>query len=296
MSTSIEWAGETWNPIKAQRKSDGALGYHCVRYSAGCANCYAEAINFSKWQGLGTGLKYEIASAAQVDIFLDLETLRQPMRWAKERRIFVCSMTDAFANFVDSDRIAALFAMAALRPQHDFLFLTKRSTRAAHELLSAEFYMRVEHAAYAILGVDLNVGREPFSNCWMGFSAEDQKTLSMRWPAMRAIADAGWFVWCSAEPLLGRMQFDLAGEHAGLGWAVVGGESGRRARHCYMAHIDAIVEEFAAASRPLFVKQIGSKPIGPASGFKPNHPKGGDPDEWPAKLNVRQFPDRESQP
>ncbi len=291
MSTAIEWAAESWNPIKAQHRESGKIGWHCVKVSPGCDHCYAADLNRG-WQGLGTGLPYTLASEALVRIFLDLETLRQPTRWAKERRIFVCSMSDAFASFVDSSHIAAMFAVAALLPRHDFLFLTKRVQRLAHEILSADFYERVEAASSAFLGESMSVGRRPFANCWLGFSAESNEALRRRWPYVEQVAAAGWFVWCSAEPLLETIRFDLGGAHARLGWAVVGGESGRSARGCSMRNIAIVVEEFAAHNRPLFVKQIGSKPYGSAGGFKPAHSKGGDPEQWPENLRVRQFPNQ----
>lgn len=97
-----------------------------------------------------------------------------------------------------------------------------------------------------------------------------------------------------------------------LHWAIVGGESGHGARPCNIAWIRSIVEQCKAAGVACFVKQIGSKPYESASDghtvrswneaevrlngeFVQIHlkdKKGGNPDEWPEDLRIRQFPER----
>src|SRR5690349_22828656 len=52
-----------------------------------------------------------------------------PLRWKRSRKIFVCSMTDLFGDFVTDEWIDRIFAVMALCPQHQFQVLTKRPER-----------------------------------------------------------------------------------------------------------------------------------------------------------------------
>jgi protein gp37 len=92
---------------------------------------------------------------------------------------------------------------------------------------------------------------------------------------------------------------------SGLDWVIVGGESGPKARPCDVDWVQSIVEQCKSASVPVFVKQLGAVVRSDKSfeldddGGEPaklplrlRDPKGGDPDEWPEDLRVREFPDR----
>ncbi len=103
-------------------------------------------------------------------------------------------------------------------------------------------------------------------------------------------------------------------------WVIVGGESGPNARPCQIEWILDIIEQCKAAGVPCFVKQWGANAwshsretlnidcrftaicnymegpsghvnIGQWGALWPlKHPKGGDPEEWPEELRVRQVP------
>ena len=93
-----------------------------------------------------------------------------------------------------------------------------------------------------------------------------------------------------------------------LDWVIVGGESGPQARPCHIDWIRSIIKQCRDADVPCFVKQLGSKPYKihrvardspgiPAgevaervSELKLKHPKGGDPEEWPEGLKIREMP------
>lgn len=105
-------------------------------------------------------------------------------------------------------------------------------------------------------------------------------------------------------------------QKSGIDWVIVGGESGPGARPCKLDWIRSIVSQCKTAGVPCFVKQLGSHPfderaadehlpsyareaarkygIGPlvaeVTEYKLRDRKGGDPDEWPADLRVREFP------
>ncbi len=220
--SEIEWLlgkdgskGSTWNPIRARNLETGAIGWHCEHCSAGCTNCYAEQINKGFFQ-LGTTLPYIPLAKTKIEIFLDEKTLEQPLHWKKGRKIFPCSMTDWAGCWVSDEWMDKLLAVAALCPQHTFLFLTKRTSRLPEYFSCWSDELRQEmvgEAAYK-LNETLFSGAEdckgdctylewPLPNVMLGFSAEDQKNFDERWEDMSALAAWGWKVWCSAEPLLG---------------------------------------------------------------------------------------------
>src|SRR6185295_1326030 len=113
--TKIEWTDATWNPIRARNTKTGKTGWFCTHVSEGCANCYAERINVKPGATGGTGLPYKPGHLANgdVELFLDENTLTQPLRWRAPRMVFVCSMTDLFADFVPDEWLDRIFAVMA---------------------------------------------------------------------------------------------------------------------------------------------------------------------------------------
>lgn len=98
-------------------------------------------------------------------------------------------------------------------------------------------------------------------------------------------------------------------EEGRLDWVIVGGESGPKARGCDVAWIASVVQQCKAAGVPVFVKQLGSVPFDSREAGRDSdepHPggaaadpdcrlnlidkKGGDMEEFPEALQVRQFP------
>lgn len=168
----------------------------------------------------------------------------------------------------------------------------------------------------------------PLPNVWLGVSVEDQATADERIPLLLDTPAAVRFV--SAEPLLGPVNLRLERElltdlmdldperserhrgtypfsvrpefrtrrHHALHWVIVGGESGPGARPCDAAWIRSIVEQCMAVDVAPFVKQFGAYAILdprynrtlPGWTRRLRHPKGGDPEEWPERLRVREFP------
>ena len=124
--SKIEWTDASWNAIRARNKATGKVGWHCEHASPGCVHCYSESFNRDR---LGTRLAFKPGHRDDVEIFLDEAMLLQPLRWRRPRKIFVCSMTDLFGEFVPDAMIDRVFAVMALAPQHTFLVLTKRSAR-----------------------------------------------------------------------------------------------------------------------------------------------------------------------
>jgi protein gp37 len=158
----------------------------------------------------------------------------------------------------------------------------------------------------------------PLQNVWLGVSVEDQKTADERIPYL--LASPAAVRWLSCEPLLGpinlRNVYDQYRRFGGeldvlrgivkgqchttgrVDWVVVGGESGPNARPMNVGWLRSIVDQCKAASVPVFVKQLGSKPetftnhgrVLNAVALKSK--KGGDMGEWPEDLRVREYPGR----
>ena len=102
------------------------------------------------------------------------------------------------------------------------------------------------------------------------------------------------------------------GPTEGIDWIIVGGESGPGARSFDLAWARAVVAQCRAAHVPVFVKQMGARPHlsyqdgvpanlagvpllgGTADGglvLGLHDRKGGDMNEWPADLRVREWPE-----
>lgn len=281
--TTIEWTDMVWNPVTG-----------CDKVSEGCRNCYAESIAHRFW-----------GERPFTEVRCHPERLDAPIHWTKPRRVFVNSMSDLFHEEVSQQFLTAVFSIMLECPQHRFQILTKRPER-----------MRAFCSAY----------RLP-PNIWLGVSCEDQTTADERIPLLLQTPSA--VRWVSAEPLLGPVdltnlsvrtdrgieQWDVLDKREAadadpgspntvLDWVVIGGESGPQARPCDMTWIRAIVQQCQAATIPVFVKQLGSRPFAdipeletwPLSimdehgGLHLKNHKGGDPSEWPTDLRVREWP------
>lgn len=223
--TSIEWTDATWNPVAG-----------CTVLTAGCTNCYAmrmaarlQAMGVPKYQGLTrkSGERHVWTGA----VSLDAAALETPKTWRKARLIFVNSMSDLFQESVPFDFIRRVWATMAETPQHTYQILTKRPERMAH------------------LTADLPL----LPNVWLGTSVEDGAVLG-RLDHLRRTRAAVRFV--SFEPLIGSVAgADLTGVH----WAIVGGESGPRARPMREDWVDEIHDACEDAGATFFFKQWGGR-------------------------------------
>jgi protein gp37 len=81
-------------------------------------------------------------------------------------------------------------------------------------------------------------------------------------------------------------------------WVIVGGESGAKARPTYLEHLRSLVKQANFAEVPVFVKQLGAKPVAHwdeenqvLTMHKISDRKGGILEELPAELQIRQFPE-----
>lgn len=285
--TSIEWTDATWNPIRAHLKEDfiiqtgrvipaGKWGYHCERISPGCKNCYAATMNGRTLPAWGTGLDYIVPNREKVEIFLDEEELLKPLKWKRPRSVFVCSMTDLFADFVPDEFIHKIWAVMSQSPDHVFQVLTKRPERMHHLVSDRDLDDQVDGAGEGFGWCHANAaGRLPLPNVWLGVSVENQKYADERIPWLLQTPAA--VRWISAEPLLGPVDLHRGGfslispvksptgkQWPGLDWVVTGAESGHGARPCDESWIRSLKDQCAAAAVPFFYKQkvVNGKKIG----------------------------------
>lgn len=207
---------------------------------------------------------------------------------------------------------------------HTFQVLTKRPVRARQLLGYSIFRRKVADSAYRWAMDRVDAGwlqqcisgvREwgnnctldemwPLPNVWLGVSIEN-KAAKVRIDELRDTPAAVRFLSC--EPLLEDLgKLDLRG----IDWVIVGGESGNGARPFDVCWADTLVRQCADAGVACFVKQLGALPFDSRESDRSTddpHPdgpgadlscrlelanrKGGDPEEWPAELRVRQFPE-----
>jgi protein gp37 len=194
----------------------------CTKVSPGCKHCYAERFA-ERFRGVA-GAPYEQG----FDLRLVPELIDLPRGWKKPRRVFVNSMSDLFHEDVPDEYIQRVFAVMRDCPQHSFQVLTKRSERLAK--LDSEL--------------------EWAPNIWMGVSVESADYMD-RIDHLLETNAALKFV--SAEPLLG----PLPSMPPGIGWVIVGGESGPGARDMKAEWVRPIRDQCLAAHVPFHFKQWG---------------------------------------
>jgi protein gp37 len=166
-------------------------------------------------------------------IRLDNASLDIPKTWSKPRKVFVNSMSDLFHDDVPIEFIARVWDVMKGTPWHTYQILTKRPERMAQVLAQPSF--------------------EILPNVWLGTSVEDSRVLS-RLDAIRQVPAVIRFV--SLEPLIGSVaDCDLTG----IDWAIVGGESGPRAREMKPEWVDEIKAMCRSSGTAFFFKQWGGK-------------------------------------
>jgi protein gp37 len=224
-TSKIEWTDVTWNPVAG-----------CTIESAGCTNCYAmrmaarlAAMGSPKYAGLTR--KSGGRAVWTGKIALDVKSLSAPYKWRKPRKVFVNSMSDLFHAGVPDEFIARVWRVMAETPQHTYQLLTKRPDRMRQVLSNPWF------------------GAAP--NIWIGTSVEDSAVLD-RIDELRAIA--GYIRFISFEPLIGPIGVVDLSE---IDWAIVGGESGPRARPMLREWVQQIEDQCRAFGTAFFFKQWG---------------------------------------
>jgi protein gp37 len=121
-------------------------------------------------------------------------------------------------------------------------------------------------------------------NIWMGVSIENEIIADRGLKLSRTQARTKFL---SCEPLIGPLDLGARFWLSSMDWVIVGGESGPGARPMRLEWVRQIINDCNNAGVPVFVKQLGSVW---AKESRARHHKGGDPEEWPEDLRVREFP------
>lgn len=199
----------------------------CEKVGPGCEHCYAERFA-ERWRGI-PGHPYEQG----FDLKLWPERLRQPLSWKKSRLIFVNSMSDLFHKDIPRDYIDRVFETMEKADWHIYQVLTKRSS----------LLRKYVNARYADSPAPDHI--------WLGVSVEDRDHISR----IQHLRDASATIrFISFEPLLGPIgSVDLSE----IAWAIVGGESGPRAREMKAEWARDLKSQCLAQNVAFFFKQWG---------------------------------------
>jgi protein gp37 len=221
--SSIEWTDATWNPVAG-----------CSIVSPGCTNCYAmrmaarlEAMGVEKYRGLTRRSGKRAVWTGKIRV--DETALRAPLNWKKARRVFVNSMSDLFHDDVPTEFIERVWNVMAETPRHTYQILTKRPERMRE--LTQELTM--------------------LPNVWLGTSIESAEQVG-RLNELRNVRAMTRFV--SFEPLLSSV---AGAELHQIDWAIVGGESGPRARPMERIWVEEIRAACRRSGTAFFFKQWG---------------------------------------
>jgi protein gp37 len=197
----------------------------CTKISLGCQNCYAERMS-RRLQGMGNP-RYRNG----FEVTLHRDALALPGAWRKPQMVFVNSMGDLFHPSVPFGFIQDVFKAMQDTPRHTFQVLTKRSDRLASL-----------------------APRLPWpGNVWAGVTVEAAEYLP-RLDRLRMVPAAVRFV--SFEPLLGPM---MGADLTGIGWVIVGGESGPGARPIQADWVRDIRDHCKLTGARFFFKQWGGR-------------------------------------
>lgn len=226
-SSDIEWTEATWNPIAG-----------CTVVSPGCTNCYAmrmaarlQAMGMRKYAGTTRKSGKRHVWTGRVNV--DKAALALPLTWKKPQRIFVNSMSDLFQDNADESVVREVWRIMERANWHSFQILTKRPDRMLTLLSKPEF--------------------PTLPNVWLGTSVESDECVD-RIDILRQVPAYIRFV--SFEPLLGPIPSpDLRNIH----WAIVGGESGPRARPMQETWVEQLHAACEQQKVVFFFKQWGGK-------------------------------------
>lgn len=322
-NTKIEWADNSWSPWRGCTKVSAGCA-HCYAETLSKRN---PAV-LGQW---GKGKPRVLAKNWNDPVKWDRQSLKRwdaergkglPFSYPPRTKVFP-SLCDWLDDEVPIEWLAQFLGLIQATPNLDWLLLTKRPELFRQRMLEAQCRWQDNGATFSAIEafqwIESWINGNPPPNVWIGTSVEDQANADRRIPALLKIPARLRFL--SVEPMLGPVDLKLmrrsfgfpqhitkdghaVGMPQGIHWVIIGGESGPGARPCNVDWIRSGVQQCAAAGVSCFVKQVGSQAeygiptnamgeelidVAPSMCLK--HPKGGDPDEWPEDIRVRQMPE-----
>lgn len=318
-NSKISWTHHTFSPVRGCRYAvlpDGSS-------SPACTGCYAESMSKRNPATLGEW------GADGARVFGGESYWKQPVKWnadaekaGERRRVFCASLADIFEgedrdgvelregvrpDYVDM--LTRLFDLIRATPWLDWLLLTKRpwnmarwaaehgcppnvwagttveNQAAADDRIA--YLLRVP-ASVRFLSMEPLFGRvdlSPWMGSWSCFSCD------YRGYETKSGEDEDSHCYCPDCGTADGDGFGMAANDprikAHLSWVIVGGQSGPGAGVLDVAAVQDILNQTGEAEIPVFVKQLGSE-WARANGSATR--AGTDPSEWPAELQVQEFP------
>lgn len=296
--TNIQWCDDTVNPTtgcggcelwqvfgELQRRSCYAGILHEGRLAKAMPSLYGSTFN---------EIRFAPGRMAKAVAAADLRgTKRSDKPWldGMPRIIFVGDMADIFTEVVAFEYLAdEILASATSKHgnRHIQMWLTKRPGQAV---------------AFARWLKDYRGLGWP-SNVWQGTSVTNQTTAKR---ADILAEHPAPIKFLSVEPMVSPVNFTQETLKK-FALVIVGGESGPDARPCHLSWIRQLARQCRFAGVPVFVKQLGARPQEDEPHDGPEWPvplthgnfgyvvpelrdsHGGDPEEWPEDLRIREFP------
>ena len=289
--------------VGKRRKTSAANWRNPVKWNreAGC-HCWGDAeVGFAPCEWCQGGRLPMIVFPSLCDPF---EEWDGPVVDAKGRRLATKPSTPATSNAMTmSDLRRDMFDLYDRLDNLILCLLTKRPENIR------EMWTERSDKGDANFPDRVSLDPDYRDNVWLMYSASDQESLEAGLPHLLECRDLAPVIGLSLEPLVGPIHIPPEILRL-LGWVLVGGESGADARPCQLEWILDIVRQCEEAGVPCFVKQVGANPVtnqqwdnvtcvmseqiidddeAPAMVIV-QHPKGGDPAEWPEPLRVQQYP------
>lgn len=298
-STKIAWCDHTFNPW-----------WGCTKVSPGCAHCYAEALD-ARYGGAHWGVGQPRRRTSDAN-------WRLPLRWQRAAhpgtrpRVFCASMADWLDPEVPVDWLADLLDLIDATPHLRWMLLTKRPGRWQERMAKVRRDFPFAFGA-GWVAAEWLAGSPP-ANVAVGATVEDQRRAEERIPALLAIPARRRFLSC--EPLLSPVdlrhpdddEIDVGSgvDGSGIHQVIIGGESGPDARPFDVLWAEGIIDQCQNAGVPVWVKQLGSRPLlgdvgdphgwptsaGPVDwetgAIRLRDRAGADPSEWPEHLRVQE--------
>lgn len=230
----------------------------CTKVDEDCKFCYMYRQSLNE-------TRYDPFTVSKTKTVFNL-----PLKIKEPSKIFMSSMTDVFHEQCDSFRDEA-WDIIRKCPRHTFQILTKRPERITGNTPADIFSM---------------------PNVWFGTSVGSQAGMKRIYELLKVDCKTRFV---SFEPLHGPVDMNLdLGDLCLIDWAIIGGESGNetgkyRYRPCRIEWIEELISDLTPTTA-IFVKQLGTHL---AKEMKLNDRHGGDINEWPDQLKIREFPHQE---
>lgn len=318
VATKIEWTDHTFNPW-----------WGCTRVSPGCEHCYAETfskrIGLKVW-GTTAERRFFGAKHWAEPYRWDKAAERDGAR----RRVFCASMADVCEDHRDPRVQAQLNGarrqlarVITDTPHLDWLLLTKR-VENFREVLPVELFDGHKYPRNIWPGTTAE--DQPRLEARIGHLL-DLREFPVRFLSCEPLIDgltfrSSWLTGhddgacAKSDPGCDGSEgdcHDACESQPRIDWVIVGGESGPGARPCDIFWLREIRNQCRLAFVPVFIKQLGARSLCASTDttgggevvsdantagdclavgreIKFRDRKGGDPEEWPADLRVREFP------